>query len=237
MLPGVETGGLPIHLVKPLVDNHDIPYMVETGSAGGDSARLAATMFKNVWSVELIKDRVETKDAPANVTFLEGDCVELLPKIIEDLLKLKGKKEHQYVLFYLDAHYSSDVPNESGYPECPVLKEIECIAKYGYDSIIIIDDARLFFGQPPYPHNPTEWPSICEIFHLLKTNFPYHHITITDDYVLAIPLHVREVLDAEWRGRFHIRYPNAEDKLRSQTKDVYNAFIKKVYEPFMEYVK
>ena len=224
-LNGCDTGGLPEHLVKPLVDNFDIPFLIETGTASGESARLAATMFMQVYTIEVIEERAEIKDAPHNIYFLRGDSAELLPHVIEDIKKFKEDKEHQYVLFYLDAHYSGDTPNESGYPECPLLDEIRAVATYGDDAIIIIDDARLFFGQTPYPHDPTEWPSICEIFILLKECFPYHHITITDDYVLAIPLHVRDVLDKEWRDRFHVRYPNEQDILKKQVKDVYNAFL------------
>lgn len=222
---GVTTGGVPTHLVQPLLDNFKIPYFVETGTANGDSARWAASLFFKTWTIELVKDRAETKSFSDKIEFLEGDSTELLPEIIQELLELKGNQEHQYVLFYLDAHYSGDTPNESDYPECPVLNEIKAIAEYGEDAIIIIDDARLFFGSPPYPHDPTEWPSISEIFWVLQNFFPYHHITITDDYVLAIPLHLRKVIDDEWRGRFHIRYPNEKDKLKQQVKDVYKAFL------------
>ena len=225
-LNGCDTGGLPEHLIRPLVDNFEIPFLVETGTASGDSARLAATMFKQVYTIEVIEERAEIKNAPHNIYFLRGDSAELLPHVIEDLNKAKGDKETQYALFYLDAHYSGDTPNESGYPECPLLEEIKCVSQYGNDAIIIIDDARLFYGSTPYPHNPTEWPSVCDIFLLLKESFPYHHITITDDYILAIPLHLRIVIDKEWRDRFHIRYPSAEDKLKQQVKDVYNAFKK-----------
>lgn len=224
--PGVTTGGLPEHLIKPLVDNYDIPYLIETGTANGDSARLAATMFKKVWTTELVKDRAETKEAPQNVTFLEGDSAELLPKIIEELIKLKDKKEHQYVLFYLDAHYSGDVPNESDYPECPVLEEIKAIAEYGGDAIVIIDDSRLFFGPPPYPHDPEEWPSISEIFWMLSNFFPYAWNTIMDDYVISIPLHLKEALWKNWRDRYSIRYPSHKDNVKNQAKFVYEEFIK-----------
>jgi hypothetical protein len=236
-LNGVETSGLPIHLVKPLLDKYDIPYLIETGTANGDSVRAAAPMFEKIWTIELIHGRQKTEDSPKNVNFLIGDSVELLPKIITELLELKGEKIAQYILFYLDAHYCDDVPNESGIPECPLLEEILCITEYGQDAIIIIDDARLFFGHPPYPHDPTHWPSIRDIFELLIVNFPYHHITITDDYVLAIPLHLREAIDEEWRNRFAVRYPNDKDKLRGQVKDVYKAFMNDVFKPFMEYIK
>jgi hypothetical protein len=238
MTNGVDTGGLPFHLVKPLLNKYKIPYLVETGTASGESARLASIFFSHVWTMELIDDRQEKEDSPDNITWLVGDSVELLPKIIEEIsqTKVDGSSKY-YVLFYLDAHYSGDKENETGFPECPVLKEIEAIAERGYESIIIIDDARLFLGHPPHPHNPEEWPSILEIFTLLKEKFPYHHITITDDYILAIPLHVRDVIDKEWRERFPIRYPNAKDKLRSQVKDVYKAFMEDVYKPFMDYIK
>jgi len=225
MLNGCDTGGLPLHLVKPLIDNYDIPFLVETGTANGDSARLAATLFTKVWTMEVVEDRAEVKDGPPNVEFLQGDSAELLPEVIAELIELKGGSKRQFVLFYLDAHYSGDTPNESGFPECPLLSEIEAISKYGEDANIIIDDARLFFGQPPHPHDPTEWPSVCEIFVLLKEKFPYHHITITDDYILCISHHVREPIDKEWRERFTVRYPNDSDKLKEQARGVYKAII------------
>lgn len=236
-LNGCDTGGFPFYLIKSLIENNDVPYFCETGTAGGESIRLAAPMFKKVWTIELLEGVVDYKGAPKNISFLNGDSVNLLPVIIKELIKLKGDKERQWVLFFLDAHYTDVVPNESGYPECPVLDEIRAVSKYGEDAIIIIDDARLFLGSPPYPNSSTEWPSICDIFVLLKECFPYHHITITDDFVLAIPLHVRSAIDEEWRSRFHIRYPNDNDKLRQQVKDVHKAFMRDVYAPFMEYLK
>lgn len=236
---GCATGGLPIHLVKPLIDKYEIPVFCESGTANGDSARWASKNFFHVYTIEIIEGRQDRKDEKDNIKWFVGDSAELFPNIIKEIKewRFNGNEKQPYVLFYLDAHYSDDVPNETGYPECPLLKEIECISKYGYESIIIIDDARLFLGQPPHPHNPEEWPSIKEIFLLLNEKFPYHHITITDDYILAIPLHVRDVVDKEWRDRFHIRYPNEDDKLRGQVKDVYKAFLRDVYEPFKKYIE
>lgn len=237
ILNGVETGGLPMHLIKPLIEAHEIKYFCETGTAGGQSIMEAAKHFEKCWTIELLNGVADVENFPENVTYLEGDTTKMLPEVVDQLKKLKGMKERQWVIFYLDAHYTDVVPNTSDYPECPLLNEIKTVGDYGEDAIVIIDDARLFFGSPPYPNDPTQWPSISEIFWLLQNFFPFHHITITDDYVLAIPLHLRDTVDKEWRDRFHIRYPNDADKLRQQVKDVYKAFIEKVYKPFKEYIK
>jgi len=226
-LAGCNTGGLPVYLIKPLLEQHEIRYFVETGTASGSSVREAAKLFDKCWTIELIYGRPALEDAPDNVEFRMGRSIDILPSIIYDLNILKGTEgKRQWVLFWLDAHYSDDKPNETREKECPLLDEIEAIAQYGEDALIFIDDARLFFGHPPYPNNPSDWPTIQQIFESLTRNFPYHKTTITDDYILCTSIHVNEVLDAEWRERFNIRYPSDEDKLKSQAKDVYLAFQK-----------
>jgi len=45
---GVNTGGLPFHLVNPLIEKYNVPFLVELGTAGGDSAREAAKIFTHV---------------------------------------------------------------------------------------------------------------------------------------------------------------------------------------------
>ena len=124
---GVNTGGLPMHLVEPLIAKYNVPFFIECGTASGDSARMAAELFGHVWTIELIEGRQETEDAKDNITWLVGDSVELLPKIISHVKSLRVPNE--FALFYLDAHYSGNTPNETGYPECPVLKEIKIIQK------------------------------------------------------------------------------------------------------------
>jgi hypothetical protein len=229
---GCDTGGFPFYLFKSLIEKYDVPYFVETGTANGDTAKEAIKLFQNVWSIELLDN--ENESSLMGLKYLTGDSVELLPGIIKQIKE--WVKENQYTIFYLDAHYCGDEENETGYPECPVLKEIEIVAENGYESIIVIDDARLFLGHPPHPHNPKEWPSVLEIFTLLKEKFQYHHITITDDYILAIPLHVRDVIDEEWRNRFHIRYPNDKEKLRTEMKNVYN-HAKEKFADFIKYIE
>lgn len=232
-LNGVETEGLPIHLIKPLSDSFSIPYFVETGTAGGHSVKEAATIFKKCYTIEIISGRQITANSPKNIDFFVGSSNFLLPKVIQELIELRetegslteNEVRQQFVLFWLDAHYSDNVPNTSDIPECPVLDEIELISKYGDDSIIFIDDARLFLGATPYPCNPAEWCGIDEIFNKLRTLFPYHYNTLVDDYIISIPIHIKEVWDEQWSKRFLTRYPSEQDKLKSDAKNVYKSVL------------
>jgi hypothetical protein len=230
---GCDTGSIPMYLILPLLEKHSIPYLIETGTANGQSVRDAAPYFKKCTTIELISDRPAIKDAPKNIEFLIGQSVELLPDIIEELNELKQTEgnltennvKQQFVLFFLDAHYSDDVPNTSDIPECPVLEEIKLISKYGDDAILLIDDLRLFIGSTPYPCNANEWASLDDIMNTLRTLFPYHYNTIVDDYIISIPVHIKEVWDKEWRDRFEIRYPSEQQKLKANAQYVYKEFL------------
>jgi hypothetical protein len=223
LLNGVNTGGIPMYLIEKILLKHEVPYFVETGTAAGASVRTASPYFKTCYTIEAIDGRQEIANAPDNILFFTGNSPDMLYEIVSELLRLKGSATRQFVLFWLDAHYSGDTPNETEFPECPLLDEIQEVSRYGEDAIILIDDARLFFGHPPYPNNPKEWPCIQDIFIKLRECFPYHYATITDDYILCVPIHVKEVIDEEWRSRYHIRYPNAADKLKAQAKEVFAA--------------
>jgi hypothetical protein len=231
-LNGCNTGGLPMYLIKPLLEKYKIPFFVETGTAGGESVRTASPYFKHCYTIELIKGRPNKDIINKNVDYLIGDSVELLPNIISELNDAKSKLEpinhveqKQFVLFWLDAHYSDEVPNTSNRKECPILEEIQAVSAYGDDAIIFIDDARLFLGSVPYPCNPKDWCSISDIFVKLTNCFPYHYHTLTDDYIISIPIHVKEVIDKEWRDRFSERYPSEKEKIRVELKHIYNEFL------------
>lgn len=225
LLNGVNTEGLPIDLVKKLIGHKEIKYFVETGTAGGASVFFASNIFKKCYTIELIDERVRNMIFPDNVKSYGGvSSIDMLPNIIDDIcIEENSKKE--YILFWLDAHYSDSVPNETDIKECPVMEELNIISKY-QNSIIIIDDARLFLGSPPYPLDPRDWPSISEIFVYLNDKFPQHYSTIIDDYVVSVPLEFKATIDEEWRERFELRYPSTMDKLKTQAKDVYEGFLK-----------
>lgn len=228
----VNTGGFPFYLIEGLKREFKIDYFVETGTAGGLSIKEASKLFKYCWTIELIEGRAEIDHSLGNVRWLTGHSVDVLLPILNDFISEKNAMQvagedsrYHYVVFFLDAHYSDPTPNTSIYKECYLLEELELISPYQDSAIIVIDDARLFYGPPPAPNNPLDWPSIAQIFDLLNRKYPYNTNTIRDDYIISFPSRLNEPMDEEWRNRYTTRYPSHEDSIRQQTKNVYKEFI------------
>lgn len=228
-----DTGGLPMYLVKPLIDYCNVPTFIETGTAGGLSIKEAAKYFKHCHTIELIEGRAEIDTNLENVMWHTGNSVDILLPIVNNLIAEKNAMQiagkppvYNYAFFWLDAHYSDPTPNTSKYKECYLLEEIEIISGYHNDAIIFIDDARLFFGHPPAPNNPKDWPTIREIFALFEKLYPYNTTTIRDDYIISYPERLDEPFDEEWVSKYSIRYPTESEKLRTETRNVFNALKK-----------
>lgn len=206
---GVKTGGLPVEYIKRFVDAYDIEVFIETGTAGGDSVRAASGLFKACHSIEIVGGRT-TGWIPEHVTLHEGDSSSLL----KDASKpYKGQR----IVFWLDAHWSEPYPSPEGVNECPVLEEIAAIK--GHDCLILIDDARLFFGAHPHPGDPRKWPKFQQVFAYLRECFPKHMISIVDDYIIAVPDYMQDTFHAEWRERFRERYPESIDRVKMEMRN------------------
>jgi hypothetical protein len=216
----VTSGGLPTWIIKPLLDSFIIPVFLETGTAGGSSVKEASELFEKCFTIELLENTVTETIDKDNVSFHVGNTVDVLPKIISELNESHNQSS---ILFWLDAHYSGLQVNETGYKDCYILEELEIVSRYDGNAIILIDDARLFIGMPPYPLDPRDWASIDEIFSLIKEKFPNNRTTIMDDYIFSFPEQMKSVIDSEWRKNYDIRYPDASTKLRTKAKDVFNA--------------
>ncbi len=213
---GVKTGGVPIDFIKRFVDEYDIQIFIETGTAGGQSAQDAAQIFGLVHTIEIVEGRSNVW-CPENVTFHIGDSAKLLNSVSKPF---KGQR----IVFWLDAHWSEPYESPKDVDECPVLDEIAAIK--GHDALVLIDDARLFFGAHPYPGDPRKWPSFQKVFVALRDSFPKHEITIVDDYIIAIPDYMRDTFHNEWRERFKQRYPEEIDRVKMEMRNSYE-YLKK----------
>jgi hypothetical protein len=225
---GVTTGGVPMELIKTITDGFDVPFFVETGTAGGASIREASIKFEFCYTIELDENVTPSKDTfPENIMFFIGTSSEKIHEVVS-ILKTKMSKDN-YALFWLDAHYSppsDDTPHTpDDFVECPLLKEIDAIGEIE-NSIIIIDDARLFLGAPPYPLDPRKWASLTEIFKRFMQYYPEHHFSVVDDYIICVPKEMKDNLNQDWRVNFRKRYPLESEKVKFYVKEAYKTFLK-----------
>lgn len=211
--------GLPIELILALTKGFYVPFFIETGTASGLSVRKASVHFKECHSIEIIEGRtpllrelvVQDEADPSIVEYFKvpihfknninlhiGDTVNILPKIISQV-------GDNYCVCWLDAHYSEQEPAGDDVVECPILQEIDAIST-NQKSILIIDDARLFLGIPPEPHNPNKWCNFKELFLHIYSKFSNHYITVIDDFIIAIPTEIKGNFDDYFKKTYKERY-------------------------------
>jgi hypothetical protein len=214
-----NTGGFPFYLYEGVAKGFEVKNFVETGTAGGGTITEAAKKFENCFTIEIVEDRVPQKkqiivvseedptivdypfidiEYPKNIKFFTGNSSEILYKLSID--------KNEFVFFWLDAHYSDEIPADENVDECPIIKEIESIKKYE-KAIIFIDDARLFLGNVQYPLNPAKWPTLQEVFDTLRKTFPNHLTTIIDDYIISVPSEMIQNFNNYWIETYKERYP------------------------------
>lgn len=137
---------LPISELKAIIgkfkDFSNIKTFIETGTYEGDTILPMASVFKQLYTIEIKPEFSNSVRAKAqsrgitNINFIVGDSsVEL-----EELLKTINES----VVFFLDGHWCG-INTGLGKKDCPLLEELRAIQKlHNHNSIIIIDDLRLF---------------------------------------------------------------------------------------------
>jgi len=212
---GVNTGGLPVKYIKRFTEKYSIPIFIETGTAGGESVRAAAPLFRKCHTIEIVGGRPDGI-FPENVELHEGDSSLQIGEITRWY-------PHDNIFFWLDAHWSEPYEAPHGVIECPILEEIEAIAHCGTRALIMIDDARLFYGRPPWPCNPSKWPRFQFVFEKLRQCFPGHVVSVVDDYIICFPLAMDDAHRTEWYDNYTERFPTDEDRLKQSVRDSYRA--------------
>ena len=147
----------PGQLVARLKQAHQLEYFVETGTAHGDTAELAAIAFDRVWSCDidprLVNQSKERLSSYSNVTLSVESSPDFLRRIKPELTKP--------TLYWLDAHWCGGRVKPA--KECPLIEEIEAIGSFNGHSVILIDDINLIQSPPPPPHNPNHWPMMRDL--------------------------------------------------------------------------
>lgn len=168
---------------------------VETGTFRGDTSVALAAVFPEVVTIELApalhRKAAErfAREAP-HVTAVLNDSVAALAAL---------PSCPEGTMFFLDGHWSTG-PTAGRGRECPVMEELGAIAGGSSRDCLIIDDARLFAAAPPPPHDPTQWPSLMEVFDALREQHPGHYVTLVADQVIAVPGEARAAIDSYARA-------------------------------------
>lgn len=149
--------------------------LVETGTFYGDTVAATKQDFANVYSIELSTDlyglAVKRFMNDSRVHLLLGDSGEILKEILPGI----GGPS----LFWLDAHYSG-VPTSRGRTDTPIVREVETILALCPNSVVLIDDARLFNGTNSYP-------TLAELHKHVRERAPHWVVEIKDDIIRLHP--------------------------------------------------
>lgn len=165
---------------------------VETGTFQGDTLDMARRHFPRCESVELSQHYFEQ----ARQRFAGPDGVELFCGPSPEFLR-QHRQQHQVTptLFWLDAHWC--VADETGGEDSqsPILDELAAIELLHPDSVLLIDDARLYLCAPPKPHRLGDWPDWHDLSRALARLSDTHRVTVYNDVIACYPARIRPALD------------------------------------------
>jgi len=131
-------------------EKYNIKTAVELGTCLGSSAIWFAKNFEKVITIEIsvgyasIANKRIIKENLENIQLYVGDTVAVLPEIIHDI--------NDDSIFFIDSHWGN---------ECPMLKELQIIAKRGIKPVIVIHDFKVpnepALGFDDIHGQPFEW--------------------------------------------------------------------------------
>jgi len=165
-----------LELSKSNKENY--PYFIETGTYKGETILRFMDDFEKVFTIELSDELYsEFNKKEYNRDKLKsilGDSSVMLGQVIDEL---SGNS-----IFFLDGHYSS-CNTARGDKDVPLNEELKIINNnFKYESLIIIDDLRLFGTN-----NTEDWSNIT-IDNLLKivSKRLETHLILSDRLILKI---------------------------------------------------
>ncbi len=181
---GAITFSLDEQLLKFLCQHIKIEFFVETGTFEGDTVEIAQKYCKKIYSAELSPDyfqRAKKRYAKnSNVHIMQGDSAQIL----KGLQPVLG---NDTIAYWLDAHWCMADNTAGELSQCPLLNEIEAIGTLNENSIVMIDDARLFLAPPLAPHEISCWPSLSAVLDALSKLSSMHSLIILNDNFIFYP--------------------------------------------------
>ncbi len=174
---------LDLNLVQALKRTLPLATFVETGTFRGDTSAAVSPHFEKVYTVELAEELFNNAKARfANVSHVKaihGSSPEILTSLSSELA-------NKSVLYWLDAHWCGGPTDGRAY-ECPLIAEIAAIGSLNEQSVVLIDDARLFLAPPPAPHVVESWPMVADVMQALAGLSDKHRLWIINDVFVFAP--------------------------------------------------
>lgn len=199
-------------LVAVLKVHLPLRVFVETGTFEGESIRRVRAQFEEIHSVESSAEYytqgVSRFRDDAKVFLHFGHSPEVLRQLAPSLL---GRS----ILYWLDAHWCEADYAAGNKSPCPLLDELDAISGLNEQSVILIDDARLFLCPPPRPHGVSQWPSFNSILKCLRRLGSVHEVMVLNDVLIFYPSAVREPL-SQYAYEHSINWLTVLDKSRDR---------------------
>lgn len=173
--------------LKDTYKNYNI--FIETGTFKGETIFKIENLFEQLYTIEIKKElydnvkKIYDYTKRNKINFLLGDSAILLKDILNRL------KVNDKIILFLDAHWSSGVTGKSS-KDVPLIEEIKIINNMAKNqTIIIIDDYRLFGKGPNKGGCVENWEDINKntVLEILKDR-------ITNVYHLPSKYHIEDRL-------------------------------------------
>ena len=186
---GAVTFSIDRRLVDAIRPHLQFDVFVETGTFRGETIHSIKHDFNHIYSVELSSHYYQEAQQQfanePNITLMNADSGTALKQIMS---KIDGRP----TVFWLDAHWCVANATAGEISQCPLLEELQAIGHLNDDSMIIIDDARLFLTAPQAPHEISAWPSFHAITQALLRLSDRHHLCVLNDCILFSPKALEE---------------------------------------------
>lgn len=181
---GAVSFSIDMGLVAALKKALPLDVFVETGTFHGDTVELVKDQFREIHTVELSPEHYEAACSrfrgQVQIDLAYGDSATALATWASGL---RGKS----VMYFLDAHWCVADNTAGEASQCPLLNELRNIGQLNPESLIIIDDARLFLAPPLAPHEISHWPAFTEVLDALHAMSTFHQVMVLNDNIVFYP--------------------------------------------------
>ena len=188
---GAVSFSIDTKLVEQLKQILPLSIFVETGTFKGDTVSQVINLFEEIHTVELSQEYFLL----ASKRFQHQNSVKLYHDASERLLQTLCPTLHdRAVLYWLDAHWCVANATAGEGSQCPLLEELAAIQLLNPESVILIDDARLFLCTPPKPHTVDQWPTFDAILRKLFSLSSAHEVMVINDVIAYYPTSLSAVI-------------------------------------------